>query len=147
MDASALLDFLRAHRVAVVASVAADGAPQAAVVGYAVTDEFELVFDTLGSSRKAGNLRNAPRIALVVGGLDGEEITAQIEGVADEPQGAELERLRQTYFAAYPDGPTRSTWPGLTYFRVRPRWIRLSDFSRNPPLLVEFSTADLQVGR
>jgi hypothetical protein len=38
-------------------------------VGIAVTDRFEVVFDTLGSSRKARNLRANPSIALVLGGL------------------------------------------------------------------------------
>jgi len=48
-----LIAFIRRHRLAVVASTAPAGAPQAAVVGMAVTDELELVFDTLGTTRKA----------------------------------------------------------------------------------------------
>ena len=61
-----MLQFIRRHRYAVQASVAADGAPQAAVVGIAVSDALEVVFDTLGTSRKAKNLRHEPRMALVV---------------------------------------------------------------------------------
>jgi general stress protein 26 len=142
MSAAELLTFLRGHKLAVQASVAAGGAPQAAVVGYAVTDLFELVFDTLGSSRKGQNLRRNNRIALVIGGLiDGEERTVQYEGVSDEPSGEELERLKRVYYAAWPDGPSRLSWPGLTYIRVKPAWIRYSDFNANPPEIMEF-TAD-----
>src|SRR5439155_8344789 len=108
-----LLGFLRTNRLAVEASVAASGAPQAALVGFAVTDEFELVFDTVDTTRKVPNLRGDPRVALVIGWAD--ERTAQYEGVADEPSGHELERLKAVYFAAFPDGPSRLAWPGLTY--------------------------------
>ena len=83
MTPVALLEFMRRYRVAVQASVSADGAAQAAVVGIAVTDRFEIVFDTLSSSRKAQNLRRNPKIALVIGGLsDGEQRTVQYEGLA-----------------------------------------------------------------
>jgi PPOX class probable F420-dependent enzyme len=126
MNRSELARFLRRHRYAVQATSHADGAPQAAVIGIAVTDELELVFDTLASSRKCRNLRRDPRIALVVGW--DEEQTVQLEGVADEPSGAELERLRACYFEAFPDGPERLSWPEITYVRVRLRWARYSDF-------------------
>jgi PPOX class probable F420-dependent enzyme len=121
-----LLAFLRRHRLCVQASVSSAGAPQAAVVGFAVSDDLEIVFDTLGTTRKMANLRRDPRIALVVGWDD--EQTVQIEGVADEPNGAELDRLKKVYFEAYPDGPDRETWKDITYVRVRPTWARYSDF-------------------
>jgi general stress protein 26 len=132
-----LVAFLRRHRWGVQASVADDGAPQAAVVGVAVTDDLELVFDTLSSTRKCQNLRADPRIAFVIGW--DEEQTVQLEGVADEPEGEELARLQAVYFAHFPDGPARQAWPGITYFRVRPRWVRFSDF-RGPEPRVEVLT-------
>ena len=144
MTARELLTFMRTHRVAVQASVTPAAAPQAAVVGIAITDRFEVVFDTLGSSRKAHNLRANPSIALVMGGLlPGDERTVQYEGVADEPDGAERERLTEAYYGVYPDGRDRLSWPGLTYFRVRPRWIRYSDFGQVPPLIAEFAAGQL----
>jgi hypothetical protein len=147
MDPSSVLSFLRRHRLAVQASVSAANAPQAAVVGYAVTDRFELVFDTLSSSRKGQNLRRNNRIALVIGGVvDGEERTVQYEGIVDEPSGEELDRLKSVYYAAWADGPSRLSWPGLIYARVRPTWIRYSDFNANPPEIVEFTSAQLLSG-
>ncbi len=144
MTPAVLLEFMRRYRVAVQASVSADGAAQAAVVGIAVTDRFEIVFDTLSSSRKAQNLRRNPKIALVIGGAgEGEERTVQYEGLADEPSGDELERLKQAYYHVYPDGPSRLSWPGLIYVRVRPTWIRVSDFSSSPPLILEYAPAQL----
>ena len=139
MTRSELLAFMRRHRLAVQASVSAASGAQAAVVGIAVTDRLEIVFDTLASTRKMRNLRANPRIALVIGGmLDGDERTVQYEGIADEPTGDELEYAKTAYYAVYPDGPNRLSWPGLTYVRVRPTWIRYSDFGANPPAIVEF---------
>jgi Pyridoxamine 5'-phosphate oxidase len=118
--------------------------PQAAVVGFAVTDEFEFVFDTLKDTRKARNLRHTGHAALVVGtGENGDERTAQIEGLADEPSGEELVRLQHAYYAVFPDGHLRLAWPGLIYIRVTAQWIRYSDFSKDPPQIVEFTAKDL----
>jgi hypothetical protein len=121
-----LLAFLRRHRLCIQASVSAAGAPQAAVVGFGVSDHLEIVFDTLGTTRKMQNLRRDPRIAIVVGW--DEEQTVQIDGIADEPQGAELDRIKEVYFAAYPDSVERQGWKDITWVRVRPKWARYSDF-------------------
>jgi hypothetical protein len=145
MTRSELLKFLRGDRLAVQASVARSGGPQAAVVGIAVTDDFEIVFDTLETTRKSLNLRRDPRIALVLGGIRaGEERTVQYEGVADEPTGAELAVLKQLYFRVLPEGRERESWPGLVYIRVRPSWIRYSDFGRDSLEILEWSAEQLQ---
>ena len=137
MTRAELTAFIRRHRYAVQASVAAAGAPQAAVVGIAASDALEIVIDTLDSTRKCSNLRRDPRIALVIGWDD--EQTVQVEGIADEPKGAELERLKAIYLARFPDGHERASWPGITYFRVRPRWIRYSDFRGAEARVVELA--------
>lgn len=143
MDDSAILTFIRSHRYAIEATVSPDHSPQAAIIGFAATEQFELVFDTLASTRKAANLRDNPRIALVIGGWkDNDSRTVQYEGVADIPVGAELERLKQAYFAVFPDGPTRLSWPGITYVRVKPKWMRYSDFTAEPPAIVEHGFAE-----
>jgi hypothetical protein len=109
-----------------------------------VTDDFEVFFDTVDASRKAGNLRSNPTIAFVIGGMtDGNERTVQYEGISDEPTGAELGRLKELYFESFPDGRERQAWPGITYIRSRPTWIRYSDFSHDPPDIVEFDLVEL----
>ena len=80
-----ILEFMRGHSLAVQASVSPSNSPQAAVVGFIVTDEFEVFFDTLESTRKAFNLRENSRVAFVIGGLaPGGERTVQYEGLAAE---------------------------------------------------------------
>ena len=147
MTRTELLEFMRTQRLGVQTSVGAAGRPQAALVGVAVTSSLELVFDTLATTRKLMNLRRNPRLAFVIGGwVDGDERTVQYEGIADEPQGAELARVKEAYFAAWPDGRLRQTWPGLLYVRVRPTWIRYSDFSQRSPFIVEFDERQLSSG-
>jgi len=130
---------MRSEIYAVQASVSPITVPQAAVVGIAVSDDFEIVFDTLSTSRKAENLRLNPAIAFVIGGTRGDdERTVQYEGIADVPSGAELARVREIYFSVFPDGRDRLSWPGLIHVRVKPTWIRYSNFNANPPEILEW---------
>ena len=145
MTRAALLQFLQSRRYAVQSSVSPDGGPQAAVVGIAVSDAFEIVFDTLDTTRKARNLRREPRIAFAIGSLGADTVqTVQYEGVVDEPAGAERAHLIDLYLAVFPDGGERRDWPGLTYFRARPTWLRYTDFRHDPPEVIELSAVDLQ---
>jgi len=135
-----ILEFIRSHTLAVQASVSASTSPQGAVVGFVATDDFQLFFDSVDTTRKIANLRRNPRIAFVIGGTnEGGERTVQYEGIADEPAGTELEQLKDRYFVRFPDGRARLGWPGLVYVRVQPRWLRFSDYSRTPPEIVELT--------
>ena len=146
MTRKELLSFMRSQRYATQASVNRDHGVQAAVVGIAVSDHFEIVFDTLTDSRKAKNLRANPLIAFVIGPIgEGVERTVQYEGVADFPSGDELRRIREVYFDVFPDGRERLTWSGLIHVRVKPTWVRYSNYSPQPPLVIEFDAAALRI--
>ena len=130
------LKFAAAQKLAVLSTVSLSNEPQSALMGIAVTPDFEIVFDTVQASRKYGNLRAQPRVALVIGCVS--EITLQYEGIAERLTGAALEKYLPIYFEAFPDGPERQSWPGITYFLVRPKWIRYCNYSERPPLIREF---------
>lgn len=127
MNAEEIYEFMKNERLAVLATVAEDGQPEAALMGVAVTPQLEIVFDTVKSSRKYPNLKQNPRVALVVGCTT--EVTVQFEGIAQELTGEELAKHKKTYFAAFPDGPARESWPGIAYFVVRPNWVRYCDYN------------------
>jgi hypothetical protein len=137
MDKAAIHAFMARFRYGVVSSLSRNGTPQSALVGIATTPELEIIFDTVKSSRKYPNLAERPSCSFVVGW--GGEQTVQFEGVAMEPEGAELERYQEAYFTAWPDGPARMSWPGITYFVVQPMWVRYSDFDQRPPLIEEIT--------
>jgi general stress protein 26 len=126
MNAEEIYEFMKNERLAVLATVAEDGQPEAALMGVAVTPQLEIVFDTVKSSRKYPNLKKNPRVALVVGCTT--EVTVQYEGVAEELAGEELAKYKKIYFGAFPDGPVRESWPGITYFVVRPTWVGYCDY-------------------
>jgi pyridoxine/pyridoxamine 5'-phosphate oxidase len=114
------------HRLAVLATVHAGGTPEAALVGFAFHIDVGIVFDTSSTSRKAVNLRARPGVALVIGWDD--ETTLQLEGIAHEPAGDALQRAKSVYFDVWPDGRDREHWPDITYFVVRPTWLRFCRF-------------------
>ena len=134
--------FVAAQQLAVVATLGPDGAPQAALVGIALTDRFELVFDSVESSRKISNLRRDHRVAVVIGGTMQDERTVQVDGVADEPEGDEGERIRNAYFRRWPDGRQRQTWAGITHVRITPTWVRFSDWTAAPVVVTEWTRGD-----
>ena len=96
------------------------------MVGIIATGRGELVFDTSRSSRKYRNLSAFAQVALVIGWDN--DMTVQCEGTADIPTGADRDRCLQAYFAQYPDGVDRAHDPDIVHVRVRPSWLRYSDY-------------------
>jgi pyridoxine/pyridoxamine 5'-phosphate oxidase len=135
MDKAAIHAFMVRSRYGVLSNISSDGTPQSALVGIATTPALEIVFDTVKSSRKYPNLIRNPSCSFVVG-WHGEQ-TVQFEGVAREPQGEELRKYQEAYFAVWPDCRAHLSWPGITHFVVGPRWIRFSDFEQIPTLIEE----------
>ena len=126
MNLNEAYEFMKKESLAVLATASEDGHPEAALMGFAVTAQLEIIFDTVKSSRKYPNLKRNPRVAWVVGCTT--EITVQYEGMAEELEGEELAKYKKIYFAKFPDGPARESWPGITYFVVRPEWVRYCDY-------------------
>ena len=78
MTLEEVFDIAKRKRYLVVSTVNESGAPEAALMGFALTQANEVVFDTLSTSRKAVNLARNPAAALVIGWDD--NISLQIEG-------------------------------------------------------------------
>ncbi|MBZ5610196.1 MAG: pyridoxamine 5'-phosphate oxidase family protein [Acidobacteriia bacterium] len=136
MTKADVFEFIQEQTLGVLGTISPDGAPQTALVGIAVTGELEIVFDTVQSTRKYRNLTRNQACSFVIG-WEGET-TVQYDGEARVPEASELARYQEIYFKKFPDGPSRLSWPGITYFVVRPKWIRYSDFDQAPPRIEEF---------
>jgi hypothetical protein len=134
---SELLTYMRSHKLAVVGSLGADNTPQAALVGIAVTSDLQVVFDTVSTSRKHGNLLRDTRASVTFSG-PGEQ-TLQMEGNATPVSMTDATDAvyLSAYYAAWPDGRDRAKWPKIAYWRIVPRWMRYSDYARGP-LIEEF---------
>ena len=136
MTLEEVFDIAKRKRFLVVSTVNEVGAPEAALMGYALTQANEIVFDTLASSRKAVNLARNSAVALVIGWDD--QISLQIEGIARRPVGDDLASAKSAYFREWPDGRARETWPDIAYLVVKPKWMRYSNYAAGPPVVEEF---------
>ncbi len=137
MTLEEVFDIARRKRFLVVSTVNESGAPEAALMGFALTQANEVVFDTLSTSRKAVNLTRNAAAALVIGWDDG--VSLQIEGPARRPVGDDLASAKAAYFREWPDGRARENWPNIAYVVVKPKWIRYSNFAAAPPDVREFT--------
>ena len=135
---SFIYNYIRQHTLAVIATVSNEHAPEAAVIGIAVSEQLEIIFDTLRSSRKYQNLSVNPKIALVIGwGND----TMQYEGVARELIGESAGQMKEVYFSVFEEGRAReAASPDITYFKVSPSWIRYSNYE-SPGSITEMQLA------
>jgi general stress protein 26 len=127
--------FIKQYALGIVATTNKGNNPEAALVGIAVSNNLEIIFDTVKTSRKYINILQNPQVALVIGWDN--ETTVQYEGLAEVlGNDIEAEILKEIYFEVYPDGRERTkTWPGLVHIKVTPRWLRYSNF--NEPVIIE----------
>lgn len=125
---AAFIAYIKEGNRGVLSTAHKEHGPEAAFINLAVGPDFAIVFETLITSRKYRNLQIDPRAALVVGGHG--KTTLQIEGLVDEPVETDLDAVISLYYEACPHNISHRDWPGLTYLRLRPRWIRYSDYGR-----------------
>jgi pyridoxine/pyridoxamine 5'-phosphate oxidase len=136
MTLEQIFNIARSKRYLIVSTVNESGAPEAALMGFALTQANEVVFDTLSTSRKAVNLARNPAAALVIGWDD--NVSLQIEGVARRPVGDDLASAKAAYFRQGPDGRARENWSDIAYLVVQPKWIRYSNYA-GAPVVQEFA--------
>ncbi|MGH9631324.1 MAG: pyridoxamine 5'-phosphate oxidase family protein [Bryobacteraceae bacterium] len=53
------------------------------------------------------------------------------------------EILLDLYYARFPEGRSRREWPGITYFRAKPKWIQYSNYGVDPPEIITFGEQEL----
>ncbi|MET0188635.1 MAG: pyridoxamine 5'-phosphate oxidase family protein, partial [Pseudonocardia sediminis] len=129
----ALVEFVRAAPLAVVATVNPDGAPEAALVSIAITHDGDLLFNSSASARKVSNIGDGARVALVVGCAG--PVSLQIEGRATVQSGAARIAAGEIYNGAFPG--SRALAAGFSIVRVVPEWIRQYDTAVEPPSVEE----------
>src|SRR5437763_6355980 len=118
MTKTDLYFFLANCRLGVLGTIGPDDGPQSSLVGIAVNENLEIVFDTVRRSRKYANLIARPPCSFSVG-WTGEQ-TVQYEGVAEELTGSALPPYQDIYFSVWPECRGHLSWPDITYFVVRP---------------------------
>jgi pyridoxine/pyridoxamine 5'-phosphate oxidase len=133
MTRERFVGFVRSVRQGVVATVDVHGDPEAALVGLAVSDAAEVIFDSLTDTRKIRNIRAHPRVALVIGWTGG--VSVQVEGAASILAGPERDEYGQIYLAQFPG--SRVLDEEFSVVRVVPQWLRYYDARQAPALVME----------
>lgn len=109
--------------------------PEAAIIEFGETDDFELVFDTSTTYRKYNNLKHNPSVAFVVGGQ--ENIGIQLEGIAEELTEEESAKYKEAYFSKNPDAKKWEALPDTRWFKIVPKWLRYRDYNTHPTTVWE----------
>jgi PPOX class probable F420-dependent enzyme len=107
------LEFLSAHRWAVLATGRPDGSPQQAMVGYALDDEGRILVLTRPFTAKWRNVLRQPRVSVTV--PDGRRhvvVYGTAEAIDTDPERAELSAdvLAAVRGVERPDPPTIAGW-------------------------------------
>jgi hypothetical protein len=92
------------------------------------------VFSTFEHTRKFANLAERSSVAFVVGWDD--NITVQYEGEATRVPAGDLEQYQQAYLDSLPEDRDFLE-RGAVLFKATPRWIRYSDYNKEPPEQIE----------
>lgn len=126
-----MYDFLDFHSLLVLSTVGEGEIPESAILEYVVEEDLSIYFATSRDSRKARNLlHHNTNIAAVIGFY--EEKTMQYEGQAQlVPEKALPEQLKERLMTR----GKRSHKPSegeFMYFKVNPRFVRLTDVSVSP---------------
>ena len=98
------------HPYMALSTIAKDGRPQTAIVGFGQTENLELIFGTPVNTRKAKNITKDPRISSVIGW--DMTSTLQYEGEAHLLEGDDIEKYTEIYFEKKCSSPAilRQSW-------------------------------------
>ncbi len=128
-----IVAFARANPLGVVATVAPDGAPEAALIDLITHANGTITFLAHRSARKLVNLASEGRVAIVVG-TEGP-VTVQIEGYARVVEGEERALWAGRTADVQPAAPVDRE--DFALIVVAPVWLRYYDGATRPPLIDE----------
>lgn len=138
-----VLNFLHVHLMAVISTIHYDkNAPEAALVAFCETEDFEIIFQTFNDARKYINLQHNPNVAFVVGWdiKKEKQITFQYEGIARElVTGTDEYKKCRIIFEAKKTPCTNEflDQPKSRLFVCKPTWFGYSDYTQDTPYVIE----------
>lgn len=130
---AAFTSFVRANPLGVVATTAANGHPEAALVSFAITSDGSLLFNAHLTTRKVANLRANPRAAAVIGCTG--TLSIQAEGPVVIESGAARRDAGEIYLEQFPG--SRALAEDFALIRLTPDWLRSYDASAEPARVIE----------
>ena len=133
-----ILEYLKSKtpKFCVMSTISRDNKPECAVMGYSIFDDLTLLLSTHNTSRKWINLKNNPNVAIAIG-WSFTEMFVQSEGVVELIfEDGEYTKCEEFHFSQNPEAKKFKS-PETVYIKVKPKWIRLSDYTKLPPRIEE----------
>lgn len=116
------MDFMAGQPLCTMATVTADGMPEAAYVGFSQNDGLEIIVGTSRLSRKYQNLQTNRQVAIVIADTTAE---VQYEGVATEITDEQYRsQVEARHFEQVPGSVRYRDDPSQVYFQITPTWLR-----------------------
>lgn len=106
-------------------------------MGFGINEDLAFVFGTSNKSRKYKNIVNNKNVSIVVGFDQGK--TVQCEGEVKFLDGEELNKYKNIYFTLRPSVKKYETLPDQVYFVVNLNWLRYTDVTKKPWVVVEIN--------
>jgi general stress protein 26 len=135
-----ILDFLKTQPMATISTIAPGSLqPESALVAFTQTNKLEIIFETFIDTRKWNNLQKNPHVSFVIGWDTKHHVTLQYEGIAEA---AANDKQTELYIQVFLAKDTPCTEKFLRDYRVRlfkvkPTWIRYSDYTGKIPAIIE----------
>jgi len=128
----------REPKLCVLATSDKSGKTEAATLVYTIEEDLTILLSTKSDSRKWNNLLENDQVSLVFG-FSFTEANIQYDGIAKliDKNSPEYASCEQTYFTDHPDLSEYRGQANSVFFKITPRWLRLSDYSKKPPQVDE----------
>jgi nitroimidazol reductase NimA-like FMN-containing flavoprotein (pyridoxamine 5'-phosphate oxidase superfamily) len=132
---SKVLDFVKSQDLCVLSTVSALHGSESAVMAFTIDSKFRFYFSSEPSTRKLANISSNPLVSIVIGGLKNDP-SVQIDGQAQVLTGHEVTDAKNFMLSVHPELKDYLS-ETCQYFVVDPSWCRYSDYSQNPPQIIE----------
>ena len=136
IDKKGIMDFIKKQSLATLSTADKKGKPESAVMAIATTEIGEILMSTEPNTRKIQNLAINPLSSMIIGGLDSPSV--QLDGETIIASGSAAEEIRSQILAIHPDTADYLSTTAV-FLKFIPKWLRYSDFSQNPPEILELS--------
>lgn len=133
-----VLEILKKNSLCVLSTSSIKGKSQSAVMESVVKDDLTILFNTEITTRKYKNVQENEQVSIVFGGWSNDP-TIQIDGIARELAGQEEVKAKEYMLSVNPELKEYFNDEMGMFIEVKPIWVRYSDFSKNPPEVLEIT--------
>jgi len=135
IDKNQILETIKKNSLCILSTVSSDNKSESAVMAYSIKDDFTFIMSTEPNTRKYSNILSHSSVSIIVGGVDSPSI--QIDATAKIVDGEIANGLKDFALAQHPELKDYLS-DTVKFIEIKTNWLRYTDFSKNPPEIVEF---------